>query len=253
MRTVFIKDPDYDGFVVWAILHRDDPSGSKNRSKRMGIDEQTLKKIYGTKTYDEVETLIKKLIQTRYTKKSKKIDEAIEKYQIAWDKINDNFCQQVKEITGEDWQFPEYKIVVSPFHSGISNRGKNVVIRSAFEDPDDQKRITAHEILMIHLWSILDARYPEAKKDSRKHFWGLNEITTVAILGLESKLNDLWTKKTQGYDQYLANYPQLKPLQMSLKEIYLTKKNFNSYLQKTISILDQEYSKINFAFKANNS
>jgi len=216
----------------------------------MGIDEQILKQIYGTKAYSEVEVLIKKLVQNRYAKESKRIDEAIEKYQIAWDKINDNFYQEVKKITGEDWQFPEYKVVVSPFHPGISNRGKNVVIRSAFEDPDGQKRITAHEILMIHIWSILDARYPGAKKDSLKHFWGLNEITAVAILGLEPRLNSLWTRKTQGYDQYMANYPQLRPLQMKLKEIYLTKKDFNSYLQKAILILDQEYSETNFAFRS---
>ena len=207
-----------------------------------------LKQIYGTKTYDEVKTLIEKLVQKRYTKESARINEAIGKYQTAWDKINNNFYQDVREVTDEDWQFPEYKVVVSPFHPGVSNRGQNVVVRSAFEDPDDQRRITAHEILMIHIWSILDTRYPKAKKDPLKHLWGLNEITTVAILGLEPKLNSLWTKKTQGYDQYLANYPQLKPLQMSLKEIYLTEKNFNFYLRRAILILDQEYSEMNFAF-----
>jgi len=110
MHTLFVKDPNYDGFVIWVMLHRDDPSGSKNRSKRMGIDEQILKQIYGTKAYSEVEVLIKKLIQNRYAKESKRIDEAIEKYQIAWDKINDNFYQEVKKITGEDWQFPQEKM-----------------------------------------------------------------------------------------------------------------------------------------------
>jgi hypothetical protein len=248
MRTIFVKDPDYDGFVIWLMLHRDDPSGAKHRSKKMGIDEQTLKQIYGTKTYNEVKTLIKKLVQKRYVKESARINEAIRKYQTEWDKINDNFYQEVERVTNKDWQFPKYKVVVSPFHPGVSNRGNNVVIRSAFEDPSQQKRITAHEILMIHVWSILDTRYPEAKKDPLKHFWGLNEITTVAILGLEPKLNRLWTKKAQGYDQYLANYPQLKLPQMSLKKTYLAKKDFGSYLQEAISVINKKYPKTNFAF-----
>jgi len=81
------------------------------------------------------------------------------------------------------------------------------------------------------------------------HFWGLNEITTVAVLGLEPSIDELWRKRERGYDNYLGNYPQLKSLMNLLKDLYLNKKDFIDYLDKSVEILNlPEYKDTNFLY-----
>ena len=99
-------------------------------------------------------------------------------------------------------------------------------------------RITAHEILMIQMWHIFDQYFPEAEKDSLGHFWGLNEITTVFLLGLEPALNVLWTSKTQGVDAFLQNYAQLQAVTSVLKEVYTRGNDLLGYLRAAIELLE---------------
>ena len=221
--------------MIWRMLKGKDPSGVENRAKRMGIDNDLLNSISGTKTYEEVKDLIEKVVKEKYEKEDIIIDKAVVSYQKAWDKINDEFYNEIEKITETKWKFPEYKVVLSPFHPGIANRANNIVVRSIYEDPEDQKRITAHEILMVHIWSIIDDNYPEAENDIGGRFWGLNEITTVMILGLEPNLNKLWTKQKQGTDNFLNNYPQLTTLREELKQIYINKKKFFDYLTQAVN------------------
>lgn len=235
MKTIFIKNLPYDAFMIWRMLKGKDPSGVENRAKRMGIDNDLLNSISGTKTYEEVKDLIEKVVKEKYEKEDIIIDKAVVSYQKAWDKINDEFYNEIEKITETKWKFPEYKVVLSPFHPGIANRANNIVVRSIYEDPEDQKRITAHEILMVHIWSIIDDNYPEAENDIGGRFWGLNEITTVMILGLEPNLNKLWTKQKQGTDNFLNNYPQLTTLREELKQIYINKKKFFDYLTQAVN------------------
>jgi len=236
MKTTYIKDLEYDAFMIWVMLRGKDPSGVKKRAERMKIDKELLNSISGTKSYEEVKDLLEKVVKERYKKEEKTIDDAIVSYQRAWDEINGVFYGEVEKVTETKWEFSEYKVVVSPFHPGVANRGNNIVIRWLYEDPEDQKRITAHEILMIHIWSIIDNNYPEAKSEigGGGRFWGLNEVTTTLILGLEPKLNDLWTPKKQGVDNFLQNYPQLTELKEELKEIYINKKSFSDYLTQAV-------------------
>lgn len=247
MKVFFVKDPGYDGLIIWDMLKESDPSGVKNRAKSMGINEEIFAKIHG-KQWDEAKSVIIPLVNERYKKENAIIDKAIIEYQKAWDKINENFFKEVEKITREKWKFDHYEVVVSPFHRGISNRTENIVIRSAYENPEDQKRITAHEILMTHIWNIFDERHPEAEEDPKLHFWALNEISTIAILGLEPSLNILWTEKKQGYDQYLANYPQLEKLKKELKEAYLNKRSFLEFIEEAMRKIELKYQNIDFGF-----
>ncbi len=132
MKTIFTKDIEYDSFMIWIILRQDDPSGAKNRAKSMGIDEETLNKIYGVRNYKDIEKFIGEFVKKRYLKESGKIEEAIALYQKAWNKIHDTFYNEVARITKNNWKFQEYKVIISPFHRGISNRRDNIVIRSAY-------------------------------------------------------------------------------------------------------------------------
>lgn len=245
MKTIFIKDLEYDAFLIWVMLKEEDPSGVANRAKIMGIDSDFLARIRGVKNYNEVKNLIEGFVKKEYERGAKDIESVIIKYQEAWDKINDIFYNEILRITETAWKFSEYKVVASLFHPGVSSRDGNIVSRWIHEDPEDQKRITAHEILMTHIWNIFDNKFPEASDDKLGHFWALNEITTTAILGLESSLNNLWSSHKKGYDNYLHNYPQLRKLQSELKGIYLNKKDFSDYLNQAINKIKKDYKDIN--------
>jgi len=245
--------------MIWQMLKSDDPSGAKNRAKLMRISEELLEKMCDAKSFDEAEKCIKEIVEERYKKYHKQIEDALKSYQESWDEINDVFSERIEQITEHKWKFDEYLVVLSPFHPGVSNRNDNKVIRWIFEDPKGQRRITAHEILMIHIWDILDEKFsdyykdPDPKEECEKifHLWALNEITTVAILGLEPELNELWSEKSKGFDPFLTNYPQLNVLKMRLKDTYLKKTNFQDYLNKSITLLKTECSSQSFRFRDN--
>lgn len=249
MKVKFVKDIEYDSYVIWVMLHGEDPYGAENRAKSMGINKKLFESIYGTEDYEKIEDELIKVVKEKHEELKKRIDKAIKTYQKSWDKINDIFSTEIEMITKRKWNHKTYEVVVSPFHPGVTSRGGDRVAISAFENADEQKRITAHEILMSHIWTILFDKYPKARNDDLQHFWALNEITTTAILGLEPQLNKLWREKEQGYDQYLGNYQQLKELQSKLKEIYLNKKDFDDYLNKAILLLDSKYKNISFTYK----
>jgi hypothetical protein len=75
MKVKFIRDKEYDGFMIWQMLKSDDPSGAKNRAKLMRISEEQLKKIYGTKSFDEVKEFINELVEEGYRKYKEKISQ----------------------------------------------------------------------------------------------------------------------------------------------------------------------------------
>jgi hypothetical protein len=165
----------------------------------------------------------------------KVIFEGSQSYQLAWDKINDVFVKRVEDITNFSWQHKIFKVKFSDTVVGMTSYGHNFVVRSKNEDPYDQCRITAHEILMSHLWSYIYYHFGKLSKKEEKKFWEINEISTVCILGLDPILNKLWTSKTKGFDPYLKNYPDLYKLKYKFKKIYLSSKNFQTYFLTAIN------------------
>ncbi|OGC51762.1 hypothetical protein A2982_00570 [candidate division WWE3 bacterium RIFCSPLOWO2_01_FULL_39_13] len=154
MKVKYVKDFEYDAFMIWIMLSDDDPSGVKNRAKSMGISKTELKRIYGVEDYQDAKGYVENLAKKKYSKCEEDIDRVIPLYQKEWDKINDTFSSEVEKVTGRKWKYNIYKVVVGPFHPGISTQEGDTVVRSAFEDSEGQKRITAHEILMSHIWCI---------------------------------------------------------------------------------------------------
>jgi len=245
MKVIFVKDQTYDAYMIWEILHDADPAGIENRARYMRLNPTLLDKINGTKTYDEVSDLLKVVVAEKHTTEKETVDQAIHDYQLAWDKIDSEFSSEIERITETPWKFPEYKVVVGPFHPGVSSRGGNTVARWCYEDPEVQKRITAHELTMNHLWSIIDAKFPEAKSDNgQESFWALNEISTVCLLGFEPNLNKLWSSNTQGTAKFLQNYPQLKNLKQALEHDYLAKNSFSNFLGHAKDILLKHYKSL---------
>jgi len=249
MKVKYIKDKNYDAFMIWAMLSSNDPAGVKSRAKSMKITGQVLDRIIKAESYESVSDILNKITKARYSKHKVKIDKSIKQYQKEWDKITNTFSDTIEDVTEFEWFHKNYYVVVSPFHKGTSSRGGDKVVRTAFEDENDQLRITAHEILMSQLWNILFETYPKSENnDPLLHYWALNEITTTAILGLEKPLNNLWTPQLKGFDNFLTNYPQLSKLKTELKAPYLEKTDFKDYLDKALNLLNTKYTKVSFGF-----
>lgn len=241
MQVKYVKDKDYDTYMIWAMLKSNDPAGVLNRAKTMGLNKNIVNKVTDSDSYEDVARELGNITSARYSALANDFVSAIDSYQRAWDFINDNFFNGIEGVTGQKCKDQVYNVVLSPFHKGISNLGGNIVVRSMFEDPMEQKRITGHEILMSHLWNIFFVKFPESEKDANGKFWALNEITTTAILGLDKSLNSMWTEKTRGFDEFLSNYPQLKKVKGEVKREYLNKLDFGSYLSKALSIVEKQY------------
>lgn len=240
MQVRFISDKEADRRAVWQMF-APDTQDATDRALEAGITEDELAKLRMCENEDDAGEILNGLVERRYEEDAETLAQAVIEYQLAWDKIGSAFSAAIEHATGVPWQFSEYLVVVSLFHRGISNSNANSVIRWAYEDAEDQKRITAHEILMTQLWHIFDQHFSEAKTDPLDHFWALNEITTVLILGAEDKLNKLWTPQTQGVDNFLQNYPQLGELVSILKQNYAQNPDFLSYLHRAVAVIKEDY------------
>lgn len=234
-KIEYCIDSFYDAFVLWGMLHSDDPAGRENRIKSMNISKEIADAFINAKEFEKIETYALQYMEKRHAEHSVRLEKARETYQKEWDRINNHFFEKTKEITSASWEHDLYYVVVSPIHKGISSMGGDTVVRSAFEDPKNQLRITAHELLMSHIWTVLWKVVPESKKDTFRTYWAVNELIANAILGLDPFFKDLWTKKTRGYDQYLTNYPQLNDLKTLIKEIYLSKHSFGDFVNLVCS------------------
>jgi len=53
MHVKYIKDFEYDIFMIWMMLGGDNPSGVENRAKSMGVSSDDLKKVYGVENYKD--------------------------------------------------------------------------------------------------------------------------------------------------------------------------------------------------------
>ncbi len=233
METIFTIDKHYDKKAVWQMLHGCDPSRKESRAKSMGLSKDELEHILSMKKFNDKDSFLNELIESRYKTNEDLLNNAVTSYQFAWNDINNLFYPEVKRITGHKWRYDKYFVILSPINVGISSRKGNKVIRSCFEDPYKQRRITAHELLMTHIWNIFDKEFKNAKL-AESSLWALNEVTTVAVLSLELPLNEIWGNN---YASYLKNYPQLNNLKAELKHVYLTKPGFIEYLKESIKIV----------------
>jgi len=158
-------------------------------------------------------------------------------YQAAWDEINDFFFRYVERLTKHPWKFKKYYCVLSPFHKGVSNWGENRIIRSWAENPYTQRKITAHELLITHLWDYLDRHGYKNLSDESK--WAFCEITAWAIAGLEEKLIKKcwpWIAESERWP-LRHNYPQLVGLQKKIRPLYERRSSFKSYTEKALRVI----------------
>lgn len=162
------------------------------------------------------------------------MEDSVKSYQKSWDKINNEFFGLVGKITGYNWKFNKYYCIISAFHGGISNWGGNEIVRIWSENPYMQRRTTAHELVLSHIWMILE-KQNTSKMWSDDKKWQYAEIITWCLLGLERSFRKFWPWVPE--DKLFPmkhNYPQLLPLQKKLGLIYKKSKTFNQFLNNLV-------------------
>ena len=162
------------------------------------------------------------------------IEKSRQLYQQSRDEIMEEFSNNVAALT-YPWFYSEYQCVIGFLNRGISNWNSNKIIRWWQENSDAQRRITAHEVLLAHYFSIHRHKFPDSGL-ADKQIWALAEIAAFALTGLETGLAKFWPWDSSGY--YTDhNYPQLVPLQNQLKEPFLKRKSFNQYIKAGIDLV----------------
>lgn len=176
----------------------------------------------------------KKEAKQRYERIGQYLNKTKVLYQKSWDEINDDFFKIAEEITGYPWKYKKYYCVISPFHKGISSWGGNKIVRIWSENPYMMRKITAHELLISHIFTILESDFKEVRL-TNKEKWALAEISAFAICGLEKQMLKFWPWISEKERYPLNhNYPELYNLQRKLKPVYQEKNTFREFLKKAI-------------------
>lgn len=192
------------------------------------------------KKYDLKIASDKKEAEERYKKVTAYLKKTKILYQKSWDEINDEFFKAVEEITSYSWKYKIYYCVLSPFHRGISTWGGNKIIRTWKENPYTMRRITAHELLVSHIFTIFERDF-QKENLSDKEKWALAEISAWVITGLKKKMLKFWPwiKEEERYP-FTHNYPELYKLQKILRPKYEKKRNFKEFLKESIKIVKRD-------------
>ncbi len=228
MKINFVINKDYDCDVFFSLLRSEH---WESRVRGSGLDYKLASKIHHAKTDNEIYYLkgkFRKTVNKTYDICLPYIEQSKELYQKSWDEVKDDFSDTVEGLT-KPWFFKKYVCVVTHFCFGVSNWNGNLIGRTWKENPFAQRRITAHEIILAHYFSIHRNIYPESGLKERQ-IWALAEIAAFALTGLELKLKKFWPWDTRGcYTDH--NYPELVDLQLKLKEPFLKRKSFDEYIK----------------------
>lgn len=230
-KLIFIIDQGYDSKMIYQMLKAQKNASSFDyQIKIMEISQASAKKIMSAKSFGQIKNFLGDLTKKRYQGIGHDLEKSKIDYQNSWDKINDDFFKRIVKITNFPIQHRTYYCVVSAFHLGISSWGGNKIVRKYGLDPLRQRRITAHEIIISHFFSLIDTNYPNIL--SKEKTWQLAEIFAFAVTGEDKILKTFWPwDKSGSYINH--NYPEIVPLQKILTKIYL-EKGFGMFLKQGI-------------------
>ena len=235
MKLKFIIDKRYDLEMVYWIFKKD-PVKLDWLAKNIKIDPDLIRKIQKKEKKESIKFL-NGLIDIKYRVLIPYIKKILKFYQKSWDEINKEFFKTVQKITGYSWKYKIYFCVLSPFHRGISSWGGNKIIRSWQENPYIMRKITAHELLISHIFTIFERDFKKINLTDKEK-WALAEISAWAITGLEEKMLKFWPWISEEERYPLShNYPELYNLQKVLRAKYEKKKDFRKFLDKAIKII----------------
>lgn len=233
MKIKFKIDKKYDAEMIVGMLQGED---WEYRAQGMGIDLDFAKKVNKNTPKDSasVRKQIMAFADNSYRTNLCYLNKSVTLYQESWNMIINDFSEIIENIS-VPWFYKGYVCVVTHFHEGLSNWDGNVIARWWKENSYTQRRITAHEILLSHYFTIHRRMYKNSGL-SDEQIWALAEIFAFAVTGLEKKVMKFWPWDTNGYYTN-HNYPHIVKLQKALKEPYLERKNFDEYVRKGIDLV----------------
>lgn len=233
MKIKFVIDKKYDFEMIHPMLQGKD---WEYRAGEMGINLDFAKQIHKFKERDSPKIFeeLWRLVEEEYSKVETFMEKTRQQYQDSWNEIMEDFSKIIAELTFP-WLYDEYTCVVTNFHPGLSNWNGDVIGRWWKENPYTQRRITAHEILLAHYFSIHRHHFPDSGLTD-KQIWALAEIDGFALTGLEDKLKQFWPWDNRGYYSD-HNYPHIVQLQKELRDPFINRKDFKEYVGKGIKLV----------------
>jgi len=218
-RLKFIIDKQYDAKMIFYMLKNKDYAVIKYQSEVMGIDFKTSLEISKIRNFNLAKKIIFEIVDKQYYRLRNKLKDVKINYQKSWDQIDKQFFKRLEEITNFSVQYDHYYCVVSVFHIGISSWGGNKIVRKYDEDYLKQRKITAHEIIISHFFSLMNEKYPNIKDDQK--IWQLAEIFAFAVTAKDKIFTKLWPWEKNDID-FDHNYKELISTQKKLAPILLS-------------------------------
>lgn len=221
----FIEDREYDSEMIFEMLKGRDEQGVLEYAKTMNVSPEDARRIAGGD-----KALAERIANERYDEAKDGLKKTISEYQKSWGVIDEPFFERLVELTKFPLAHKSYECVVSLFHPGISNWGGNKVVRIWNRDAREQRRITAHELIISHFFSLMHKEYPEV---SNQKIWQLAEIYAFAITGLDPVMKMFWDWDNSGaYTDH--NYPKLLKLQKVLTPYF---SDINIFIKKGLALV----------------
>ncbi len=238
MKLLFKIDMEYDIDTTMYMLGELD---WKARAETMELPLDLVESVHSASeaSYPQVANKLRTEFLKTYTALETYMIRAKDAYQASWNEINDEFSTLVAAKT-HPWLYDEYICVVTNYNLGVSNWDGNIVGRWWKENPDTQRRITAHEILLAHYFSIHRKHYKTSNLTDNQ-IWALAEIFALALTGLDEDFQKFWPWDAAGY--YTEhNYSQLVNLQSELKLPFLERKSFDEYVRVGNELVKEHFA-----------
>jgi len=233
----FVIDKEYDAQTIFGMLHGINPGGASARAADMGVGDDLARRIHVASDYASVAEEIARIVETRHSENSARLEGARSEYERLWAPVLGRFAKVVTSETGHCWfhSTPEiqYTDVVSAFHRGVSSWYGNTIATGFNLSPESKLRISAHEIVLSQVFHVIRKYHPQSEI-SDWHVWALSELTAVWILS-DPRLRPYWpTFRTSEYFAH-SNYPQLAELEQELAPIYGRRASFRAYADEAVA------------------
>jgi len=179
----------------------------------------------------------RKIIKKNYQDKGIQIllRESLSTYQKSWDEINKDFFETIVRLTGFPWTYDEYECVLSPFVVGVSSWNGNKIVRSCGENSLTMRKITAHELILAHIFDILTRVFGAYDLTSRQK-WAISEICASMVTGSDEVENKFWPwSKVENCFKSIDCHKELYVLRDILKKDYTEQLNFKKFLIMAIA------------------
>jgi|TARA_Y100000310_G_C20675881_1_gene813009 hypothetical protein len=177
--------------------------------------------------YEQCKSHIEKFHSKLYN--SEIILSSEQSFQLAWEKINDEFFKRLKNITGNEFPFENVKAYITTQGICPYSFEEGYFMISLWSNIPKSLKTSAHELMHLDFhknnWEEIEKEIGKEKTNE------LKEALTI-LLNLEFK--DLWFIKDEGK----KNEEQQK-LRNFIKREWLKEKNYQSLLDKCVMYLKQ--------------